>query len=167
VGRPATPNALWLDDDAEVCTSGPALMNGYLGAEPPEGGVYRSGDVGRLDEDGYLYLTGRTREVIRTGGESVGPAEVEHALRGLPGVLDLAVVGAPDPRWGEVVCAVLVVAPGARPPTVAEVRAHVGASLASFKQPRRVSVVPEIPRTPATGQIQRTKLRRLLPDTHS
>nr|BFE60695.1 long-chain fatty acid--CoA ligase [Dactylosporangium thailandense] len=162
VGRPATPNALWLDADAEVCTSGPALMNGYLGADPLDGGVYRSGDVGRLDADGYLYLTGRTREVIRTGGESVGPAEVEHALRDLPGTLDLAVVGVPDPRWGEVVCAVLVVPPGAEPPTVAEVRAHVAGRLASFKQPRRVHVVDAIPRTPATGQIQRTRLRKLV-----
>ncbi|GAA3268388.1 acyl--CoA ligase [Dactylosporangium vinaceum] len=161
VGRPATPNALWLGDGGEVCTSGPALMHGYLGAEPLDG-VYRSGDVGRIDDDGYLYLTGRTREVIRTGGESVGPAEVEHALRGLPGVLDLAVVGVPDARWGEVVCAVLVVPPGAEPPTVADVRAHVAGRLASFKQPRRVSVVDAIPRTPATGQIQRTRLRALV-----
>ncbi|MEV8514130.1 class I adenylate-forming enzyme family protein [Dactylosporangium sp. NPDC051484] len=161
VGRPATPNALWLDDDGEVCTSGPALMNGYLGADPLDG-VYRSGDVGRLDDEGYLYLTGRTREVIRTGGESVGPAEVEHALRGLPGVLDVAVVGLPDPRWGEIVCAVVVVPPGGEAPTVTAVREHVNGRLASFKVPRRVAVVPAIPRTPATGQIQRTRLRGLI-----
>src|SRR6185436_16202367 len=139
----------------------PALMNGYLGADPLTG-EYRSGDLGHLDEDGYLFLTGRTREVIRTGGESVGPAEVEHALRDLPGVLDVAVVGLPDPRWGEVVCAVFVLPPGAVVPSVAAVRAHVHGRLAGFKVPRRVAAVPSIPRTPATGQIQRSRLRAAL-----
>jgi fatty-acyl-CoA synthase len=161
VGRAATPNALWLAADGEVRVSGPALMNGYLGAAPLTG-EYRSGDLGRLDEEGYLFLTGRTREVIRTGGESVGPAEVEHALRDLPGVLDVAVVGVPDERWGEVVCAVFVVPDGCPPPTVAQVRSHVDGRLAGFKLPRRVATAAAIPRTPATGQIQRGRLRALL-----
>ncbi|GAA3238936.1 class I adenylate-forming enzyme family protein [Dactylosporangium siamense] len=161
VGRAATPNALWLAPDGEVCVAGPALMNGYLGAAPLAG-EYRSGDLGRVDEDGYLFLTGRTREVIRTGGESVGPAEVEHALRDLPGVLDVAVVGLPDDRWGEVVCAVFVVPDGCPPPSVAQVRSHVDGRLAGFKVPRRVAVAASIPRTPATGQIQRGRLRELL-----
>ncbi|MEV4513870.1 class I adenylate-forming enzyme family protein [Dactylosporangium sp. NPDC049525] len=161
VGRAATPNALWLADDGEVLVTGPALMNGYLGAAPLTG-EYRSGDLGRIDEEGYLFLTGRTREVIRTGGESVGPAEVEHALRDLPGVLDVAVVGLPDDRWGEVVCAVFVVADGCPPPTVPQVRSHVDGRLAGFKVPRRVATTATIPRTPATGQIQRGRLRDLL-----
>lgn len=161
VGRPATPNALWLADDGEVCVAGPALMNGYLGAGPLIG-EYRSGDLGHVDEDGYLFLTGRTREVIRTGGESVGPAEVEHALRDLPGVLDVAVVGLPDVRWGEVVCAVFVIPDGCPAPTVAQVRSHVEGRLAGFKVPRRVATTGTIPRTPATGQIQRGRLREQL-----
>ncbi|MDG6106404.1 acyl--CoA ligase [Dactylosporangium aurantiacum] len=161
VGRPATPNALWLAADGEVCVAGPALMDGYLGAAPLTG-EYRSGDLGHLDEEGYLFLTGRTREVIRTGGESVGPAEVEHALRDLPGVLDVAVVGLPDATWGEVVCAVFVLPDGAPPPTVAQVRSHVDGRLAGFKVPRRVATAATIPRTPATGQIQRGRLRELL-----
>jgi fatty-acyl-CoA synthase len=161
VGRPATPNALWVAADGEVCTQGPALMSGYLGGSPLSS-VYHSGDVGQLDEEGYLFLTGRTREVIRTGGESVGPAEVEHALRDLPGVLDVAVVGVPDPRWGEVVCAVFVVPAGGEVPSVAGIRSHVDGRLAGFKIPRRVATVPSIPRTPATGQIQRSRLRDLI-----
>ncbi|GGM54732.1 class I adenylate-forming enzyme family protein [Dactylosporangium sucinum] len=161
VGRGAPPNALWVDDAGEVCVRGPAVMNGYLGSAALDG-TYRSGDLGTLDEEGYLFLTGRSREVIRTGGESVGPAEVEHALRDLPGILDVAVVGVPDPRWGELVCAVVVVPPGGAPPTVAAVRSHVDGRLASFQHPRLVATVAEIPRTPATGQIQRSRLRELV-----
>lgn len=171
VGLPAFPNALWVDAPVggvgEVCVSGPGLMSGYHGL-PEEtdaalrDGVYRSGDLGYLDDEGYLYLTGREREVIRTGGESVSPFEVEQALGDLPGVRDVAVVGLPDERWGEVVCAVLVLAPGAAPPEVATLRRHVAHRLAAFKQPRRVAVVAEISRTPATGQIQRSRIRAAL-----
>ncbi|MCW3843361.1 acyl--CoA ligase [Micromonospora yasonensis] len=171
VGLPAFPNVLWVDAPAgevgEVCVSGPGLMSGYHDLPEETGaalrdGVYRSGDLGYLDDQGYLHLTGRQREVIRTGGESVSPFEVEQALRDLPGIHDVAVVGLPDERWGEVVCAVLVLAPGATVPEVAIVRGHVANQLAAFKQPRRVAVVSEIPRTPATGQIQRSRIRAAL-----
>ncbi|MEU4568945.1 class I adenylate-forming enzyme family protein [Micromonospora sp. NPDC023956] len=178
VGRPAFPGALWIDagqtgatgtpgQTGEVLVTGPALMSGYhrLPAETAAAlpdGVYRSGDLGRLDEEGYLHLTGRLREVIRTGGESVSPVEVETALRGLAGVVDVAVVGLPDERWGEVVCAVLVLAHDAPHPDVDAVRAHVAGRLAGFKQPRRVVVLPAIPRTAATGQVQRSRIRAAL-----
>jgi fatty-acyl-CoA synthase len=155
VGLPAFPGALWVDETGEVCVRSEALMSGYLGAEPHTG-PYRSGDLGHLDGEGYLYLTGRKREVIRTGGETVAPSEVEDALRDLPGVRDVAVVGLPDERWGEVVCAVFVASPA---PDLELVRAHVAERLAPYKQPRRIAVVPAIPRTPATGQIQRGRLR--------
>jgi fatty-acyl-CoA synthase len=174
VGLPAFPNALWVDAPAgevgEVCVSGPGLMAGYHNlpqetADALRDGVYRSGDLGYLDEEGYLHLTGRRREVIRSGGETISPVEVENALRDLPGVCDVAVVGLPDERWGEVVCAVLVLRPGAPAPDLATVRSHVAGRLARFKQPRRLAVVPEIPRTPATGQIQRARLRATLLET--
>jgi acyl-CoA synthetase (AMP-forming)/AMP-acid ligase II len=97
--------------------------------------------------------------VIRSGGESVSPSEVEHALRDLPGVREVAVVGLPDARWGEVVCAAVVPAAGGSVPNLAAVRAHVAGRLAPFKQPRRIAVVDAIPRTPATGQIQRSRVR--------
>ncbi|HQV56460.1 MAG TPA: AMP-dependent synthetase, partial [Ilumatobacteraceae bacterium] len=93
-------------------------------------------------------------DVIRTGGEGVAPAEVERVLATHPAVADVAVVGLPDASWGEVVCAVIVAA-GDRPPTLDELTAHCNQHLASFKQPRRLHVVDEIPRTPATNQIQR------------
>jgi acyl-CoA synthetase (AMP-forming)/AMP-acid ligase II len=139
-------------------------MSGYLDrpqetAEVLVDGCYRSGDVGHLDDEGYLFLTGRRSELIRTGGEFVAPAEVEQALRDLPGVRDLAVVGVPDDRWGEVVCAVLVLEPGASAPSIETVRAHAAGRLAAFKHPRRIACVDEIPRTGATGQVQRSRIR--------
>jgi acyl-CoA synthetase (AMP-forming)/AMP-acid ligase II len=123
------------------------------------GGWYHTGDLGAFDADGFLYITGRAREVIRTAGEYVAPPEVEAALAGLPGVVDLAVIGIPDDRWGEIVCAVLVTEDGAGAPTLEAVRAYIGTQLASFKHPRQVLVAASIPRTAATGQIQRTLLR--------
>jgi fatty-acyl-CoA synthase len=162
VGRAAFPGALWLDE-GEVCFASPALMDGYYRLDSQteavlREGVYRSGDVGELDEDGYLYLTGRTSELIRTGGESVWPVEVEAALRGLPAVADLAVIGIPDGTWGEIVCAVLVPAEGPVP-DLERLHRQLDGRLARFKHPRRIVVMPDIPRTPATGQVQRRRLR--------
>ena len=166
VGLPAFPLALWIADD-EVRVSGETVMNGYLDlpeatAAAFDGTTYRSGDLGRLDEDGYLYLVGRSREVIRTGGEDVSPAEVEAVLARLPGVRDVAVVGLPDPAWGELVCAVLVMADGVELPAVDVVRRHAATELAPFKVPRIVRPAASIPRTPATGQVRRTDVRRTL-----
>ena len=167
VGRAAAPGALRIGDGGEVLFRTPGLMQGYLRL-PAEtaavitGGVYHSGDVGRLDSGGYLYLTGRTRELIRSGGETIWPVEVETALRDLPGVTDLAVVGFPDERWGEVVCAAVVVPAPAAAPEVAVVRQHAAARLAPYKHPRMVVSVPRIPRTAATGQVQRSALREMI-----
>jgi len=166
VGRAAFPGVLRLGDDGEVLVRTPGVMLGYL-RRPDEtaaalrDGVYHSGDVGHLDADGYLYLTGRTRELIRSGGETIWPVEVETVLRDLPGVTDLAVIGIPDERWGEIVCAALVVPAGAVVPDIAAVRGHL-AALATFKQPRMVVSVPLIPRTAATGQVQRRALRDMI-----
>lgn len=163
VGRPISPGVLTLAPDGEILFRGPTLMNSYLRlpeqtAGALRGGWYHSGDVGARDEDGFLYVTGRKREVIRSGGETVAPAEVEAVLRRLPDVADVAVIGLPDDRWGEVVCAVVVPAPGAPVPDVAALRARLD-TLSSYKHPRRVVVAEAIPRTPATGQIMRSALR--------
>ncbi len=87
----------------------------------------------------------------------MSPAEVETALASAPGVREVAVIGVPDAEWGEVVCAVVVPAPGP-PPTLEALRAHCGASLAGFKRPRRLELVAELPRTEATRQVQRALL---------
>ena len=163
VGRVAPPGVITLSSDGEILYRGPTLMEGYFD-RPAEteaalqDGWYHTGDLGTMDDDGYIWITGRAREVIRTGGESVAPVEVEQALAGLPSVSELAVVGVPDEAWGEIVCLAVV----GGPIGVEAVRSYIGDRLASFKHPRRVVEVPAIPRTPATGQVQRTLLRDLV-----
>ena len=110
-----------------------------------------------LDDEGYLSVVGRRKELIRTGGESVAPAEVEAVLGQHPAVAEIAVVGLPDVQWGEVVCAVVVPKPGARV-RLEDLQAHCEGRLAGFKKPRRLETVSALPRTAATGQVQRTLL---------
>ena len=150
-----------LDARGEVCVRSPFLMDGYFDnpdatAEALVDGWYRTGDLGAFDDDGYIAIVGRARDVIRTGGETVAPPEVETVLGAHPDVAEIAVVGVPDAEWGEVVTAVVVVRPGAEPVTVEQLRAFCGDRLAGFKQPRRVALVEALPRTAATGQVQRT-----------
>jgi acyl-CoA synthetase (AMP-forming)/AMP-acid ligase II len=153
--------------DGELCLAGETVMSGYfdLPAETAavfDGGWYKSGDLAVMDDEGYLTITGRRREIIRSGGETIAPSEVEAALAGFPGVRDVGVVGLPDESWGEVVCAVLVLEPGTPTPSVEAIRAYVGTRLANFKHPRAVTCVDALPRTAATGQIQRSHLRATL-----
>jgi fatty-acyl-CoA synthase len=151
-------------EEGEVCIRSELLMDGYFDqpdatADALRDGWYHTGDLGSLDDEGYLSIVGRARDVIRTGGETVAPGEVEAALVTHQGVREIAVVGLPDARWGEIVCAVVVPEPGAGDALdLAELRAHAGPSLAGFKLPRRLEIVDEMPRTPATGQVQRTLL---------
>jgi acyl-CoA synthetase (AMP-forming)/AMP-acid ligase II len=161
VGLPQPGVDVRITEEGEVCMRSPFLMDGYFDApdataEVLRDGWYHTGDLGVLDDEGYLAITGRARDVIRTGGETVAPPEVEAVLASHPAIAEIAVVGMPDAQWGEVVTAVLVTHAGATAPDVDELRAHCGSRLAAFKQPRRVAVVDALPRTPATGQIQRT-----------
>jgi len=160
---PASPGVdLTVSEGGEVRLRSPYAMDGYF--ENPEAtgaalvdGWYCTGDLGVLDDEGYLSIVGRVKELIRTGGESVAPAEVEEVLSIHPALSEVAVVGIPDAEWGEVVCAVAVVRAGAAV-TLAELQAHCAESLAGFKKPRRLECVDALPRTAATGQVQRTLL---------
>jgi acyl-CoA synthetase (AMP-forming)/AMP-acid ligase II len=157
-----------LDASGEVCMRSPFLMDGYFDdpeatAEALRDGWYHTGDLGALDEEGYLSIVGRARDVIRSGGETVAPVEVEAVLAAHPAVAEVAVVGVPDPQWGEVVTAVVVVRPGAAAPDAGALRAFCEGRLSAPKQPRRIAVVDALPRTAATGQVQRTLIiERLL-----
>jgi len=166
VGLPSPGVELRLSEAGEVCLRSPFLMNGYF--EDPEAteavlrdGWYHTGDLGALDDEGYLSIVGRLREIIRTGGESVAPAEVEAVLAEHPDVVEVAVVGVPDPRWGELVAAVVVPRRGARLELEGLQRLCEG-RLAGFKQPRRLHCVDALPRTAATGQLQRGLLVELI-----
>ena len=162
VGPAALGADLRLGDGGEVCVRSNFLMDGYFDnpeatAEALRDGWYHTGDVGALDDEGYLSIVGRVRDIIRSGGETVGPGEVEDVLAGCPGVSEIAIVGIPDPQWGEVVCAVVVpAAEGA--PSLEELTQHCDGRLARFKQPRRLECVDALPRTSATGQVQRALL---------
>jgi acyl-CoA synthetase (AMP-forming)/AMP-acid ligase II len=165
VGVPGIFTEVRVEPDGELCVSGPLLFDGYL--DDPEttaaaavDGWYHTGDVVDVDVEGYLSIVGRARDVIRTGGETVAPPEVEAVLAHCPGVADVAVIGLPDQQWGEVVCAVVVASPGGPVPTLDDVRSYGESRLARFKLPRRIEIVDAIPRTPATQQVQ----RRLLVD---
>jgi fatty-acyl-CoA synthase len=163
VGIPGIFTEVRVEPDGELCVSGPLLFDGYLDdpettAAALQDGWYHTGDVVDVDDEGYLSIVGRARDVIRTGGETVAPPEVEAVLAKLPGVTDVAVIGLPDEQWGEVVCAVIVPAAERTPPTLDDVRSHCDGLLARFKVPRRVEIVDAIPRTPATQQVQRRLL---------
>jgi acyl-CoA synthetase (AMP-forming)/AMP-acid ligase II len=169
VGLPIPGVRAELAEDGELLIASDRLMSGYFelpdeSAEALQRGWYHTGDLARQDDEGYLTIVGRKKEIIRTGGETVAPVEVESALRGFPGLADLAVVGLPDPDWGEVVCAVVVPEDGAQAPTIEDLRRHLSARLSPYKHPRKVVVARDLPRTPATGQVQRAVLARRLGD---
>ncbi|MEU0397994.1 class I adenylate-forming enzyme family protein [Streptomyces sp. NPDC006208] len=160
IGVPGTSTEVRRSPDGELQVRGPLLFDGYFDdpaatAAAFDDGWYRTGDLAEIDAAGRITLTGRLGELIRTGGETVLPEEVEARLADHPAVADAAVVGLPDPAWGEVVCAVVVPRDPGRPPNLQDLRRHLDGRLAAHKHPRLLRVVDELPRTPATGQIRR------------
>jgi acyl-CoA synthetase (AMP-forming)/AMP-acid ligase II len=160
VGRPAPGVDLRLSEEGEICLRTQYLLDGYYNnpeatSQALRDGWYHTGDIGSIDPDGYLSVIGRMKEIIRTGGEGVAPVEVEAALKDHPAVDEIAVVGIPDARWGEVICAVVVAKPDTTV-TLDDLQAYCAASLAGFKKPRRLELVDALPKTAATGQIQRS-----------
>ena len=157
-GKPVaqgTPGEIWVRT--------PTVMQGYwqrpeATAEVLQGGWYRSGDGGYVDEQGFLFLTDRIKDVIVSGGENVYPSEVEEALRRFPNVLDVAVVGVPHERWGEAVAAVVELRPGSEI-DVDALLAFCRTQIAPFKCPKQIRFVPALPRT-ASGKVQRVLARK-------
>ncbi|WP_420224145.1 class I adenylate-forming enzyme family protein [Pigmentiphaga litoralis] len=155
------------DVEGEVWIRGAHLAAGYWGkpeltAQTFQDGWFRSGDLGMLDETGVLRITGRLKEVIRTGGKSVLPDEVERAVCSYPGVADAAAAGLPDPEWGERI-GVLVVLEAGADVDAERLLAHCGAVLSGFKKPRVVRFADSIPKS-HYGKIQRAKVRQMLLD---
>ena len=166
VGLPPPSVDVMIDAEDELLLRGPTMFSGYLdrpdatAAAIDADGWFHTGDLATRDADGYLTITGRRSEGIRSGGEWIAPVEVEAAILTHPAVAEVGVVGLPDARWGELVCAAIVPKPGAAVPTVEELRAYLASRLVAAKHPRVVVAVDELPHTDATGQIRRAALRR-------
>jgi o-succinylbenzoate---CoA ligase len=150
------------DGRGRIWLGGPVLFSGYLGGrQGPDDGWFRTGDMGHIDPSGRLIVHGRADDVINTGGFKVVPGEVEAALRTCPGVSDVAVVGQPDPEWGERVIAVVVPADPAEPPALDLLRLHVQQRLPRYAAPSRVVMVDAVPLLPS-GKHDIAGLRREL-----
>lgn len=149
----------------ELLLAGPHVGAGYwrrpeATAEAIRDGWFHTGDVARRDEEGFYYIVDRKKDMIITGGENVYPAEVEACLYEHPAVRDVAVVGLPDPVWGEAVNAVLAFKPG-QTAGDNELREHTRARLARYKVPKTFRVVDDLPKN-AVGKILRTEARKML-----
>jgi fatty-acyl-CoA synthase len=174
-GRP-TPLTLVaiMDDDGnllgpgqrgEIVARGPLVMAGYYknpqaSAEAAQHGWHHTGDIGYLDDDSYLFIVDRAKDMIITGGFNVYSAEIEQVLLSHPAVQDCAVIGLPDDKWGERVTAVLQLRSG-QTVTPADVRAFVKARLGSVKAPKQVEVWPDLPRS-KVGKILKTEVKSQL-----
>jgi fatty-acyl-CoA synthase len=160
--RPGTREYADLDETGEICTRGPLIMDGYFedpeatAATIDEDGWLHTGDLGSMDERGFLTFRGRLREVVIRGGENIYPVEVESALALCDGVEEVAVVGVPDERWGEQLMAVVRARPGAALDAEA-LRVHAAVHLAPFKIPRYWRFTSDLPRT-ASGKVRKNVL---------
>jgi len=162
VGPAAAGVHLKLDEAGELWVRSPYLFSGYFRNEEATSaalvdGWYRTGDLAERDDEGYYSIVGRAKDIIRTGGETVAPVEVDLVLQSHPAVLDGAVRGAPDERWGEVIEAFVVLRRGSSL-TIEALRDYCAGRLAPHKHPRRLFIVQSIPRTGSTGQVQRRLL---------
>ena len=158
----ALERALGPREVGEIQFRAKTVMKGYWNKPDASektlaGGWFRTGDAGYFDEDGYLYIHDRVKDMIVSGGENIYPAEVENAIFGHPAVADVAVIGVPDEKWGEAVKAIVVRKPGVET-GAADIIAYAGERIARYKLPKSVDFVEALPRNP-TGKILRRELR--------
>lgn len=151
----------------EFWVRGPNVAPGYWNnpeatatAFTPDG-WFRTGDIGFVDAEGYFFIVDRLKDMVISGGENIYPAELENVLNGHPGVADVAVVGVPDEKWGEAVCA--VVSFTAEPMSLEEVRTYCAGYLARYKLPSRLVIHDDIPRNGA-GKLDKPAIRRIVAD---
>ena len=168
VTDPDTGAALPDDMVGQIEVRGPNVFKGYwqmpekTAAELRADGFFVTGDLGKIDEDGYLHILGRNKDLIISGGYNIYPKEVELVLDAQPGVLESAVIGVPHGDLGETVIGVIVAEPGGEP-DLDQIMAAVQAALARFKHPRRLVVVPELPRN-TMAKVQKNILREQFKD---
>ena len=162
--RDAAGAVLPAGEAGEICVRGDVVMSGYWNDPAATAGALRdgwlwTGDVGAFDEDGFLTLKDRSKDLIVSGGSNIYPREVEEALLAHPGVAEVSVVGKPDREWGEAVVA-FVVARGAAPPT-AELDSACLARIARFKRPKEYRFVDSLPKN-NYGKVVKSELRAML-----
>ena len=168
---PETGATLPPGDVGQIEVRGPNVFKGYwqmpekTAAELRADGFFITGDLGRIDEDGYVHIVGRNKDLIISGGYNIYPKEIELVLDAQPGVLESAVIGVPHPDFGETVLGLIVPAPGETPDLEAINRA-AGASLARFKHPRKLVLLDSLPRN-TMGKVQKNLLRDLYRDSFS
>jgi acyl-CoA synthetase (AMP-forming)/AMP-acid ligase II len=169
-GRPSMFSQLCLRDgegnrlqqgEGEVLLKGDFLLKEYWNqpdatAEAFEDGWFRTGDIAEIDEDGFVFIKDRLKDMIISGGENIYPAELENVILGHPAVGEVAVIGLPDDKWGEIACAIVV--GDAREASEEDIITHCEARLSRFKLPKRVIFVDEIPRN-AAGKVLKRVLR--------
>lgn len=163
-GHPLAGVELSIGERDEILVRAPMVMRGYRLAPEQTAGAFtaggwlRTGDAGAIEAGGRLQVVDRLRDLVITGGVNVAPSEVEAVLGRHPAVGDVCVTGAPDPEWGERVVAHVVAREGARPPTLAELRAFAADRLSAAKLPREIVLIRAVPRTPG-GKPLRRRLR--------
>jgi acyl-CoA synthetase (AMP-forming)/AMP-acid ligase II len=161
---PETRKDLPRGEVGEIVARSNFIMDGYWGKPDATHAVIRegwywSGDAGRIDENGFVYVVDRVKDMIISGGENIYPAELENLLAAHPAILEAAIVGMPDDKWGELVRAFIVKRPGASA-TAEEIIDFLRPKIASFKLPRRVDFIDALPRNPS-GKILKIALRKV------
>jgi len=157
-GKPV-PHAEVRIVDGEIQVRGPAVMRGYWNGDPGlTDGWFRSGDLARVDEEGFYWIVGRSKDVIISGGENIHPAELENVLADCPSIAEAAVIGVRDPKWGEAACAVVALKTKMTEEDVLKLFEN---RLARYKHPRRIVFLDRLPRN-AMGKVQKAELRRLV-----
>jgi fatty-acyl-CoA synthase len=158
-GRDVAPGA-----EGEILLRGRHMCAGYWNkpqatAEAIRGGWFHTGDLGRMDADGHFAIAGRLKDMIISGGANIYPAEIERVIESHPDVTGAALIGVPDPKWGEVGKAVVELRHGAAL-SLEALNRFLGDKLGRFKLPKYLAVVTELPRTPASGKIQKFLLKQ-------
>jgi malonyl-CoA/methylmalonyl-CoA synthetase len=171
ISNPETGETLPQGEIGMIEVKGPNVFKGYwempekTAAEFRKDGFFITGDLGRIDERGYVHIVGRDKDLVITGGFNVYPIEVESEIDALPGVVESAVVGVPHPDFGEGVTALVVAKPGAALDEAQVIRS-LEDRLAKFKLPKRVLFVPELPRN-TMGKVQKAEIRKAHADLYA
>jgi long-chain acyl-CoA synthetase len=161
--RDPSGKALAAGEVGEIWANTPMVITSYLNAPPldsdtlDEQGFFRTGDMGYLDQDGYLYISDRAKDMIISGGVNIYPAEIEAVLQTHPAVADAAVIGVPDDDFGESVMAFCELKPGYHAES-GELLAHCARALASYKRPKKIQFMDELPRS-TVGKLLKRELR--------